>query len=203
MTNPDSVYQNQLETPPALWANCDHCGRKATKFCPRCGPLGSHWCNDCLKSYHGYWKQSGKSTVFVSTKWTQVFHKEDERRARKTEKAAFEHNKKLAKRIRRIFRPAEFTFKEELERLERCQLPVIRETTAIATTQRSAKKRTRPAATATSAVGATSPATDSASATSVVTSVLIVRPGMTRLLSGYTVDQEQSSRPRLSPTKRL
>lgn len=166
----DYVYSKTIETHREPWANCSHCMRMADLFCKKCD---AHWCHACLKSYHGYWKKSGKSEVFVKTAWTHVFHDPDSRYARKAEKAAWAHYKKLVESYSRKSRNIDSEpplHRNELPCHTRIQKP-IKETLKTPTTNSSAKRKRTPAATASSAAGVTSQESRSESVTTAVTFV--------------------------------
>lgn len=175
------VYRTPLETPPTHWGSCCHCGQLAEEFCTRCRPLGSFWCRSCCKAYHGWWKQSGRTRVFVPTKWTRVFHEADRRLARKSEKDAHNQNRKSEQNYRARNRPAELVdIETEWEE------PIVAPILVTPITRRSAKKRTTRVATVGSAAGATSPVTSSKSVTSAVMFVLSARSFTTKPATSFT-----------------
>ncbi len=172
------VYRKSLETPPAIWGSCSHCGALADEFCTRCRPLGAFWCNACCHEYHGYWKKRGAARVFVPVKWTSIFHQADQRLARKSEKRAHLDNHKKEEHYRSHHHELNATEIDLLECHEEETQPSV--TSPTPTTRSSAKRRTARVATAGSVATATCPDGSSKSVTSVVTSVLIARNGMRR-----------------------
>ena len=186
------VYRESLETPPAIWGSCCHCGALAEEFCTRCRPLGAFWCRSCCKEYHGYWKKRGPTRVFVPVRWTKIYHQPDLRLARKSEKRAHLDNRKKGNDYQLHNRELEVGDIDFVECLEEEALPL--ETLRTPTTRRSYKKRTGRVATVGSVATPISPVGSSKSVTTAVTFVLSARNGMTRPPPTYIRGKSTSSR---------